>query len=242
LAPRTGYALITGRTMQIVNCPEEIPSIDIPTVVVATWPQLHVLRPRPALQHVVDQAPMGVIVGNSEQDLRQRALVSAALVYRSSVSQPLPPLPANAIVGQAGIEEANRFFDRTSGPESDPQAVCEVLQGPSSILGFLGHCDGVDARLSRDAILSARVDPLTLDLEQRPANCDVTGYCHRHLTRVDAVSSVGLISPRVIAARTVLMMSCYVARPADCSVHPTHGLLSQLLGSPRMAGAPRPGG
>jgi hypothetical protein len=229
------YARLTGRRMEVVDSAREVLEGANPGVVIATWDQLTVPDLELFYEFSRTARPLGLLVAGSKQHLRMRILISAASLWRGRISEPLPRLPASAIVALDGSEKAASHFDHLAGLDCDPQAVNRLLNGPSSILGFLGHSDGVDARLSSRATLCSRLEPAPVDLGMRPPNCDTTGYCHRrHLARSDAIASGSLISPRTAAARLVIMMSCYVARPADCSVHPHNGLMFQLLHNPRV--------
>lgn len=231
------YGHMTGRQVCVSPSLRDALAQANPTVLVATWDQLRVAELDLLHSFSIRSRPVGLLVGNSPEQLRLRLLISGALVHGSRTATALPALPASAIIGRGTGEMAAELFDRVSDAEADRETVLRVLSGPSSVLGFIGHSDGVDARLSNRATLCARVETGTVDLHRRPANCDTTGYCHRRqMARVDALASNALLSPSTVAARVVLMMSCYVASPVDCSVHPAHGLLSQLLHNP-MVGA-----
>ena len=227
------YGNLTGRHVQVITALEELQQLNNPKVVIATWDQLCVEDFGLLYEVSVAKAPIGLLVANGPRELMLRALTTAAIVRNSRNLQSLRDLPTHAVIGLEGQEAAASHFDQITGPGSDSLTIQQILNGPSSILGFVGHSDGVDARLSKNSTLCARVQCKSVDLNNRPANCDVTGYCHRqHLTRFDALSTGRLIAPSSISARVVLMMSCYVARPSDCSVHPVHGLMSQLLQNP----------
>jgi hypothetical protein len=224
------YGHLTARRVRVAPSLGDLLSTTPPAVLLATWEQLRVADLELLHDFSVRNAPIGLLVGNSQEDLRRRVVVSGAQAVGSGAAEGLPPLPSGAVIGRGAQDVAAALFDRISDSDASPEVVRSILRGPSSVLGFLGHSDGVDARLSNRATLCARVESGTVDLHLRPANCDTTGYCHRrHIARVDALASGALLSPSVIAARVVLMMSCYVVNPIDCSVHPAHGLMAQLM-------------
>lgn len=235
------YAHLTGRAARVISRVTDLRDVACPAALVATWPQLGVADLSVLYDESVSRAPIGLIVGLGRHDLHHRALICAGVAFASRHFADLPELPTHAVIGSGNAEEAAADFDRVTSRSSGPAELSEVLRGPASILGFVGHSDGVDASLSSRATLCARVEPDPIELDRRPANCDLTGYCHRrHLAKADALATRELISPRQIEARVMLMLSCYIARPSDCSVHPQQGLLAQMLQSARVGAVVTP--
>lgn len=229
------YGHITGRRTKVVGSLSEAFALERPAVVVATFDQLRAQELEQLYEFSRRSKPVGVLAAVSTEQLSQRLYVSGALANSSALLAALPPLPSAALLSFGKDELASMLFDHVSDPDSEPLVVEKILRGPSSILAFQGHSDNVDARLSSRATLCTRMNQKGFNAVSRPANCDLTGYCPRvNQRQEEAFASGKLLSPAAIAARVLLMMSCYVGSPADGAVDPGATLLSQLLQNPKI--------
>lgn len=222
------YSKICGRQAIIVPNVAALWRVRRPSVLIASWQQL-VLADFDSLYRLsVDRGTVGLIVAQSHEQLRRRAALCARLVGKFRSCRQL--LPAQAIIGMPIPRGDLGVLDRVADENATAETVREILRGPSSILGFIGHSDGIDSRLSLNATLCARKDHRELDTATPQANCDITEYCHRlRMPRDAALSSARLVGTEAIAANALLMLSCYVARPVDSSTHPATGLLAKIL-------------
>lgn len=229
------YANLTRRSVYTIVSLSELSQIKNVAVIIATWSQLSVSALEAIYEYSAARTSVGLIVGFDQEDLYRRVLISSAFAHASSTMVDFPPLPSHAILDCAAPATLSTFFSQISSPETQSKDVLSLLRGPSSILGIIGHSDGVDACLSLHAILCPRVEGNPDDTSWRSANCDSTGYCHRlRRDRTEALISEELIAPQNIATRILLMLSCYVALAEDCSVNPRHGLMRALLRNPRV--------
>jgi hypothetical protein len=224
------YSKATGRPAIGVSSVQQLARVRSPSVLVASWSQLHIEDLDYIYRLSVARAPIGIIVGHSPGEVRRRATICANLVARARKPPYFNSAPARAILGVPANDANLGCFHSVGVEDSDGELTRRILRGPSSILGVVGHCDGTDARVSETMTLCPRIDPPNSSLHQPQANCDVTGYCHRRRSsRGAALSSGYLVGPGEISAQVLLMLGCYLVRASGCSVHPAQGLLNKLL-------------
>ncbi len=228
------YAHLTSRRNKIIDDLIEIDDLPNIAVIITTWDRLRVDDFERLYEYSQANTPLGIIAGIDGEDLYRRVLLQAAASRLCALDTELPIYTARTLLPIASLpDDAFGFETEMAGLEADARTVCRMLRGPSSVLGFSGHCDGVDAKLAKGAVLCPRVGQPDNDAWGRAANCDSTGYCHRkRQPRTEALQSEGLISPDVITTRILLMCSCYVALGADCSVEPRAGLMQRLMENP----------
>ena len=229
LLPFAGlYAHLTGRGALAVASLDEAEGLPA-AVLVATWDRLRVADL--AWVHAATRRtrPLGILAAAGPEALYERVLVQAATARLARGT--LPPLPSR-LVGES--DDGDGIADEIAGSAAPAARVREVLAAPSAVLTFVGHSDGVDAKLSETAVLCARAHAEgTHGVYEGPGNCDETNFCHRKkLPRTEALAGGDLVGADRVRARVFAMFSCNTALAADTSIEPVAGYLRQLLESP----------
>ena len=222
------YAYLTGRRAVTVEDAERWTSTQNVQVVVVLADALSTRR----LEELYEYGVVGVIIVRDQRSARQSILANAAR-HRLSVGE-ITDLPVYGVTNGESRELVNSIADCCVSDTATVDMVLPLGRGPSAVLSFIGHGDGVDAKLTSHTILCSK-KVVRHEAPLCGSNCDATGYCHRRQRpRSEALQLDELISPNELTSRLFLMLACYSVLASDTAVSFQAGLISQLVSSPRV--------
>ena len=211
------YASLTLRDHRPVDHSFDLLGVEDLAVVVTTPDHLS-----PDLFDILQWARPGSAPGlifADEEHLRLRCMVCALAAHG--------PMQATSYA-EYFSRGVHPFAPDANGRADGPAETADLRRLISEAMGLLVmqiHCDGIDAYLSRDTILCARLEesgPLESHLCGR---CYQEDWCHRlSLALSDGALNQLLLSPRMIRAGILLFDVCWGLLPPANVVHPRHGL------------------
>lgn len=170
---------------------------------------------------------VGLLVAATSDAARLQVLSRAAFARK-----PKQPLQSTLlIVGNEGLlDPRTRNQQNVVLPASSSQDVRRALSGRVDLLAVVAHADGIDAQLSREAVLCPFSSaPIPSETARQPA-CLNANYCRRLGQPLDqALSSRRLISPREISCGVLVLATCFGASGNDSMVEFQFSSLHALL-------------
>lgn len=113
--------------------------------------------------------------------------------------------------------------------------VREMLTRGSDVLTVLTHSDGIDAMLAPELLCCAMAEPPDNADMSRAPYCVLTKHCFRLGVPVEeALTSGQILHPGEIAARILLLASCFGVMSQDSDPDRRWGILFPLLNSDRL--------
>jgi hypothetical protein len=187
-----------------VDSPGALAPDELPEVILS-----HSRRLDPALVELLffaasRESATGIIWGRTRRELTEQVLVSSAA---ARLNGPVKPRRTDLVL----VPEAGDV-------QPDVQTIRAALTAGSGLLSVVAHGDGMYARLaSRLVLCGMGSSKHEAHADLGPA-CVSTGKCVKvNATVADALREGRLFSPRDIAARVLLLVSCHAA-PLDSPV------------------------
>jgi hypothetical protein len=220
------YGHLTKRGVSAASSVNAALDTEHAEVLVVSWSHLTL-----AALAAIAAAPkaVGVIVVESTDDARGQILSRAAFA-----GVPKPGNPRSAIVVGGGFGLGAPVPDFSVIPaDSSLWRTRAALSTGFDLLGLLAHSDGVDLRLTREAVLCPFVDKVPQAV--RPPACILSGSCRRvHKLVGEARGEPRLLDPGTIRCGTLVLLSCFGAMGVDSHVSPESTLLARVLANTRI--------
>lgn len=172
---------------------------------------------------------VGVIVLPSLGEAR-RTTIRAAFVAIVGTQAPDSSAPSIAQFDAWDRSSPATGTGRKLGSRATSSEVRQLLGSGSDLLTISAHSDGIDTSLGGSVLCP--LSPAALDAKVRThlPECVEAGRCHRFNAPVEsALHDSRRIDPAEVAARVLLLNSCWGVLPAGGPVDPSYGLFSALL-------------
>jgi hypothetical protein len=229
------YAHLTGRGWRMVPSTAELER-PLPDVVLLAAPALdaHLVQEllrEPAAPHVT-----GIIWGRTRAELRRRALVSSAA---RALDGPVRQRRTDVSLSMTGGVRRLRDLE-VLGPRASADALRRAVTQGSGVLTLFLHGDGVSMSLSPELALCSRLEPSAADDPRLAPACVVTGRCSTLRMDVEEAFAGHVVGPGDVAARVLVMPTCYGAFVGTPACDASWGLLPRLLANPRIGAVVTP--
>lgn len=226
------YAHLTRRKCVVASNFRDLRRLGTDAVVVTTEDWVN----EELLQILSEESPqtnsVGLIYAAALPELRQQVLLRSAAAYFSHSDLAAVPLVQRIdLLSTTPISYTVTPEWQLLGAEATPEEMKLALSAGAGVLSLISHSDGMDAPLTKDAVLCAVPGARAgnAPLSASPA-CIVTGVCYRRHEPVDvALASGFLIFPDIIKARIMVADLCWGLLPPLDVVHPAWGMGRRLL-------------
>lgn len=221
------YAHLTQRNFRGVAALEEIG--DEVKIIVCTFASWNYELIRFISSDLKDgKSVRGLIIAGDGQELLLQAVVRAAALYLDLIlfSRRLTLYPDAAFDSIA--TDTHLFI----GELADQHKIRSAIAQPDawSIISMVTHCDGIDLKLSGNAVLCPLPDKESEYLNSPPPRCLHTGVCYRlDTSREQAHKDRKLFAPKELKSPVLVLDACTVMPATDKRVSFNQSLGARII-------------